>query len=203
MKGRLAAVILAAGKGRRIGHPKLSLELGGVAFWRLISRRLVRAGVRDIVVVVRRSQRGTVEGDRLARAVINYNPELGMFSSVQSGLREMKGFSGYLLCPVDHPAVCVRTYRVLRKEFFKGEASVVRPVYRGKAGHPVIISSRLALHLLKAKSSSRLDRQIKSINSGVANIKVMDKYILVNINTHKELRRAREHNRHHPGSRPR
>jgi len=191
----LAAVILAAGKGGRMGQPKLNLELGGMAFWRLISSRLARAGVRDIAVVVRRSQKGSVAGGRLARAVVNRKPRLGMFSSVQCGLRALKGRSGYLLCPVDHPGVEVLTYRTLRERFNDQPDSIVRPQYRGKTGHPVIIPGALASCLLKASPLNRLDHLIKKGKLKIINVKVTDKNTTVNINTASELSFARKYYR--------
>ncbi len=195
MAKKLAAVILAAGKGRRIGHPKLFLELGGVPFWRLISGRLRKAGIRDMVVVVRRSQKGSVDKDkeRLVRVAVNRNPSWGMFSSIQCGLRAMKGFDGYLLCPVDHPGVKVRTYEKLHQGFQKNPEAVARPIFQGKRGHPIVIPKNLADRLLNSNPSNRLDYLIQRMGWPLIDIKVKDKYIIFNINTYKELEIAGKH----------
>lgn len=197
MKGRLAAIILAAGKGNRIGGPKLSLELGGVPFWRLMTARLNKAGIRDIAVVVRLSGRRLPEEDRRVKVLVNWRPSMGMFSSLRCGLRAMKGFSGYLLCPVDHPGVQAKTYKKLSAFFFKRQNDVVRPLYGGRPGHPIVISEKVAELVRKAEPTIRLDKFISKNKLVVGNIEVMDKGILLNINTEKELSLAREHYRDH------
>lgn len=198
---RIAAVILAAGKGGRMGRPKLFLKMGRVPFWSLMSRRLRQAGISDIAVVVRRSQRGSVAAERLVRTVVNRRPGLGMFSSVQCGLRAMKGFSGYLLCPVDHPGVEVPTYKSLCEGFSRRRNAIVRPLHRGQPGHPIIVPEMLAIQIRNSSPYNRLDHLIKNGQQMLYNIKVKDKNTIININTERELSFAREYNRTYPRGR--
>jgi CTP:molybdopterin cytidylyltransferase MocA len=183
---KVAAVILAAGKGGRIGCPKLALELGGVPFWMMIVQRLRKAGIRDIALVVRRSRKGRLSDSRIM-PVVNYHPKPGMFSSVQAGLRRLPGFAGYIICPVDHPGVETGTYRRLLKRFCGSPDSVVRPRYRGASGHPVVVPGSVRREILKLSPAGRLVRAIGNLGLILSDVAVADRNVLLNINTKREL----------------
>ena len=86
-----AAIVLAAGLSRRMGRPKLLLELRGKPVIRHAVERVFPAGIRQVLVVA------GPEHDTLARALaglevqlaINPTPESGQGSSVSAGVRAL------------------------------------------------------------------------------------------------------------------
>lgn len=191
----MAAIVLAAGKGGRIGRPKYDLLLGGVPFWRLIFGRLLSAGVRDVALVIRRSQKTRMKSMRGIRLVVNRRPSRGMLSSVQCGLGAMGGYDGYMICPVDHPGVKTGTYRALLKGFSASPGSIVRPSYEGRSGHPIIIPGSLFGEIRQARPEKRLDRVLQGSKAGIKPVKMADQAVLHNINTIAELRIASGYHR--------
>ncbi len=186
---RVAAIVLAAGRGGRVGTPKYRLEIAGEAFWRLIVQRLNQAGIQDIAIVVRRHHRHEI-GDPRIETAVNYRPQYGMFSSLQAGLRRLPGFDGYLVCPVDHPLVSVETYRRLYRAFAGSPRYICRPVFSGRVGHPIIIPRIAGGYFLRCPPPSRLDRLIAEGGWICHDVAVKDKHILTNINTSSDLENA-------------
>jgi len=153
MSDRIGAVILAAGDGSRLGGVAKALlaRRDGSTFLASIiasARSAGRSG--DVVVVV-----GPPHGDAIAaharelgcRIAINRTPERGMASSVAIGFAEiMMGPNvAAWLWPVDHPDVVPATLRTLIAAL--GHHAAARPTYRGKGGHPPLISQALWPHL--------------------------------------------------------
>lgn len=141
----VAAVILAAGAGSRLGGLAKALlaRRDGTTFLASILASARAAGAGDVIVVV-----GPPHGDAIAvharelgcRIVVNPTPERGMASSVAIGFAELTGSTHQAawLWPVDHPDVRPDTLRELSAAL--GSHAAVRPVYRGKGGHPPLIS---------------------------------------------------------------
>lgn len=141
----VAAVILAAGAGSRLGGLAKALlaRRDGTTFLGSVLASARAAGVGDVIVVV-----GPPHGDAIAaharelgcRIAVNPTPERGMASSVAIGFGELADNASQAawLWPVDHPDVLPDTLRALIAAL--GDHAAVRPVYRGKGGHPPLIS---------------------------------------------------------------
>ena len=137
---RVWAIVLAAGRGERMGGPKAVLTLRGESFLALAARALARPGVEGVLAVLGH------EADRVAReaalapgvrTVVNARYEEGMLSSILAGLdaAEAAGAEAVLVHPVDHPLVDALTvHRVL--EALEGGALVAVPTHGGRRGHP-------------------------------------------------------------------
>ena len=138
---RIAAVILAAGEGRRMGAgPKALLELGGSTFLERCLERLTAPPVeRAFVVVGFEAERVRREAPLPARAsfVESRRWRDGMLSSVLAGLAaaEEEGAEAVLLHPVDHPLVEAGTVARVVAALLAG-AVVAVPSFDGRRGHP-------------------------------------------------------------------
>lgn len=87
MIGRVAAIVLAAGAGRRFGGGKLLARIDGRPILQHVLDALAEAGIVDPVVVVGRDAAAMdrVIDWREARRVSNPEPERGLASSLQLG----------------------------------------------------------------------------------------------------------------------
>jgi nicotine blue oxidoreductase len=137
---KTAAIVLAAGEGRRMGRAKALLSLEGSSFLALSCRRLARPGVSLVVAVV------GAEAERVrthagvpteVEIVENERWREGMLSSVWRGLdaAEEKGAEAVLLHPVDHPFVDPHTVDRVVAALARG-AFVAVPTHGGRRGHP-------------------------------------------------------------------
>jgi len=142
----VGAVILAAGAGERLGGPKLRQGAGGRTFLERVLATVVAAGCAPVVCVVRAADRdwaaAQVESAGGA-VVVNPAPERGALSSLRLGLDRLGACTGALVAPVDHPFVAAATCRALVAAFAARTDAVVKPVWEGRSGHPVIIPREL------------------------------------------------------------
>ncbi len=147
----IAGLILAGGASRRMGTPKALLRYQNETFLdRMI--RLFR-GVCDPVIVVLGHQsdqiRAGIERGPEAILVVNPDPERGMLSSLQCGLKALPGsLEALMFTPVDHPNLAGATLEKLAAGFQAERAPVTVPTYGGEHGHPVCISRTLVGELL-------------------------------------------------------
>ncbi len=142
----IAAVVLGAGLGRRMGGlPKALLERDGLTYLERAARAC-REGGCDPVYAVTSPEAPGLEELALAlglRSLPNPDPERGMFSSVVEGLGEALAATpppeAFLLFPVDHPLVASATVRALVAARDPAGAAWVRPVCAGRGGHPIVV----------------------------------------------------------------
>ncbi|MFN0149078.1 MAG: NTP transferase domain-containing protein [bacterium] len=147
----IAACVLAAGAGKRMGAPKALVTIDGRALLDLILESLSGADVSPSYVVTRPDAHAVaaIVAARGATLVVNPAPERGMLSSIHACLDAIatdplgRGADALLVAPVDCPHVSAATIGALIAEFARTRAPIVVPCYRGRRGHPVIFSRAL------------------------------------------------------------
>jgi len=137
---RIWSIILAAGRGERMGGPKALLVAGGESFLARCARLLHPASVQSVVAVVgHEAERVAREAGLPAdvRVVTNARYGEGMLTSIRAGLdaAEAAGADAVLLHPVDHPLVEPETVDHVVAALLGG-AVVAVPSYGGRRGHP-------------------------------------------------------------------
>jgi molybdenum cofactor cytidylyltransferase len=165
------AIVPAAGRSSRFGSAKLLACIDGTV---LIDRTigcLLDAGLERVVVVVDRPDAlhdARLVHDARVSAVVNVDPSRGMFSSIQAGVAAGIG-DAYLVLPADMPFVRAATVRIVRDRAHAAE-SIVVPVFRGRRGHPIVISADLRAYLLAADPSSTLKDVLRT--SGIRHVEI-------------------------------
>ncbi|HEX6188728.1 MAG TPA: nucleotidyltransferase family protein [Pyrinomonadaceae bacterium] len=140
-KDRIAAIILAAGRSRRMGSFKPLLPFGNQTVIEACIGNLRTAGVVEIVVVLGH-QAETVREQLNAASVAfvtNPNPDSEMSASIALGVDALTDRArAVLITPVDHPAIHPETIGLLMAKW-QGGAKLIQPEFQGKGGHPVLI----------------------------------------------------------------
>ncbi|HUG38507.1 MAG TPA: NTP transferase domain-containing protein, partial [Candidatus Limnocylindrales bacterium] len=137
---RIAAVVLAAGQGRRAGGPKALLRIGANTFLEQTAALLARSGA-DLVIAVLGHQAERVREESSLPAstvvVVNEAHADGMLASVLAGLdaADAAGADAILLHPVDHPLVSEHTVARVADALRAG-ALIAVPSHGGRRGHP-------------------------------------------------------------------
>ena len=154
----IAAVILAAGAGRRMGGPKALLVVDGETLLRRAARAALAAGCAPVVAVV-----GPWDPELEDLGVLRVpNPEAdeGMASSIRTGLAALPhGVEAVLILAVDQPAVDAALLRGLLELFQTASGRPAACAYADTLGVPAVFPARLIPDLLDLRG----DRGAKAL----------------------------------------
>jgi molybdenum cofactor cytidylyltransferase len=154
-----AAVVLAAGKSRRMGTQKLLLPFAGRPMIVHIVDAILLAGVSPVFVVLP-PQSGAV-ADALAALpvtpVINPDAEGDMLSSVRCGVRALPPeCHGFLLALGDQPGITAELIERLMTAGKSSGKSLVVPACQGRRGHPALIGIKHRQEILTCHDGTGL-----------------------------------------------
>ena len=150
-----AALVLAAGRGERLGADKALVELGGRTAVERLVRNFRAAGCAPIVIVRQRGA-AALPAD-LAATIVEVDSE-EMVESLRCGLRAWTDDPprSLLVTPIDHAMVGASTIFQLENELRTAGDSqaVVLPICRGRPGHPVGLTWNVAVEALDPEVTS-------------------------------------------------
>jgi len=167
---QIVALIPAAGKGSRFGMPKVDASYNGISFAEKILSTLQESGIKQSLVI-----RDIETSDMLASI------KFGMNSFHSQDVHP----DGWLIWPVDHPAVKSGTIRFMVKVFSTHSNSIIIPRHNNKGGHPIIIPAAMAIP--EDAPPNGLKDIIHQSLFPVHFIEVIDPGILININTPEDV----------------
>jgi molybdenum cofactor cytidylyltransferase len=154
----IAALVLAAGEGRRMGGPKALIEFEGETLLRRAVKVALASGCSPVVAVVGTWAPGL--GDLGVRSVVNAHAAEGMASSIRAGIAALPSeVRSALILTVDQPRVDAP---LLRQLLALAAAEPGRPAacaYGGTLGIPALLPKRLFADLLTLRG----DRGAKAI----------------------------------------
>jgi len=177
------------------------LPLGDTAIIDLVISTFQAVDI-DIFVVTghRHEELGSSVNQRDIKIIYNPDFEQGMLSSVQAGIKELgKKYQAFFIHPVDIPMVKTSTVKQLIKAGIKHPKEIIYPVYAGKRGHPPLIPINFIPGILEWKQEGGLKSFLDLHNEKARNVKVTDRFILVDIDTpedYEELQRLFRENLH-------
>lgn len=186
----VAGILLAAGSGRRIGHPKALLRWGAETFVSRLARTW--AAVCDPVIVVAGASLNQVKAQLPAQAVAVFNPrfEGPLLTSIQVGLGAVpEGAAAALVGPVDQPLQDAGLLFDLVAAWREAPAQVVVPTYQGQGGHPVVIPRAFFAPIAAEPDWSTLEKFLERHAADVRRVELPQRpEVLRNINTPEEYR---------------
>jgi len=176
-----------------MGRPKALLPIGdaGETFLDRVTRTLAEAGIEDIVVVVGADTSAIRAGAKPAagvRIVDNPDYEQGQLTSLLAGLRAVDTLraSGVLMTLIDVPLVTAATVRRLVEVQQERGAPIVRPVSRGRHGHPVIFGRALFAELQRADPASGAKPVVRAHAAEMIEVPVEDEGAFTDIDTRED-----------------
>jgi molybdenum cofactor cytidylyltransferase len=137
----ISAILLGAGKSKRMGVDKLSLPWGRRTVLEHCFATLLRSEVQELVIVLGIRNKGVKNlfRGRKVKVVINPYSSRGMSTSIRRGLTALRSRSdGILIALGDQPLLKTTTINALIHAFQKGKGGIVIPSFQGRQGHPVI-----------------------------------------------------------------
>ncbi len=184
----IAVLILAAGMSSRMGQLKALLLIERETVIERLSSVFHENGVQVFIVTGYRSQ-DIVQSLKNREVTFVENPkyELGMFTSVQAGVRTLQpAIDAFFLMPVDMPLVKSETIKSLVNEHKKNPGKIIYPVFGGTRGHPPLIPNILVPVIIQWSNKGNLRDVLNSYSNLALEVEVNDKGILIDIDTQND-----------------
>jgi len=139
------AIILAAGKSARMGSNKLLMPFSDRTIIETVIGNVMQSDVDNMIVVLGayRNELLPIMNRMKVNHCFNENWEHGMLSSVQCGFHNLPAEADTVLIFLgDQPSIPGFVTNILIHEYRRNDRGIVIPVYRGKRGHPLLISRK-------------------------------------------------------------
>jgi len=198
------ALLISAGLSSRMGNFKPLIKLENQTFVTTVAKKLLSVCKNVTVVTGYKSNELEKEirysfqnenGTLSPNVKCVFNPEYGsgMFSSVKTGLAEMKNSDWVIFHFVDQPMIPIGFYRELILQI-DDSYDWIQPVYDLKQGHPVLFKNSVFPKILNAPTNY-LMRLIREDEEVKKKYWVTDyKYILEDLDTQEDLLKISECN---------
>src|SRR4030042_4710104 len=167
---KISAILLGAGKSKRMGEDKLSLPWGRETVLEHCFETLLRSKVQEVAVVLSLRKKGIKHLFLRPRVKIVMNPysEKGMSTSIRRGIQMIHpNRQGILIALGDQPYLKTRTINALIHAFEKGREGIIIPSFQGRMGHPVIFHQKYRKELLNLKGDvggrSIIERHLEDV----------------------------------------
>jgi CTP:molybdopterin cytidylyltransferase MocA len=187
----VAAILLAAGQSRRMGAFKPLLPFGNTSVVESCLSYLTIGGAESVVVVVGHRAddiRKQLVGYAVTFAV-NPDPASEMSSSIAAGVRKLPETArAVLIALVDYPAVPARVITLLIEEWSKGHR-LVKPTWKGRGGHPVLLDLSLRNDLLALDTKTGLKALFERHSDEVRRVEVDAPYVARDLDTWDDYER--------------
>ncbi|HEY9283141.1 MAG TPA: nucleotidyltransferase family protein [Pyrinomonadaceae bacterium] len=187
----VAAVVLAAGRSRRMGAFKPLLPFGGKTVAESCVGSLSAAGVAEIVVVLghRAGELRAALSHLPVRFALNEAAGSEMGVSIARGVERVSAEnSAVLITPVDYPAVPAGVVGELIGAHRRERARLVVPEWQGRGGHPVLVSLELREELSRLDEARGLRGLFDAHRDEVARLPVASPFVARDVDTWEDYR---------------
>jgi molybdenum cofactor cytidylyltransferase len=203
VSNNVAAILLAAGRSRRMGAFKPLLPFGAQTVSETCIDNLLAAGVAEIVIVV--GHRAEEMRARLSHLPVRFavNAVVGseMGVSIARGVQELSAGDAagetaeegaLLIALADHPAVSAGEIEEVIAAHRRTGARIVVPEWRGRGGHPVLVSGSLRASLLNLDAAGGLRALFERHAGEVLRLPVASEYVARDMDTWEDYRALHE-----------
>lgn len=189
----IAAIIPAAGQSRRMGVAKQLLPLGTATVIEHIVDQALLGGIDDVYVVVGHEAeriRQTLSG-RPVHIVHNPDYQRGdMLASVRCGvLASPKDCEAVLVALGDQPAITSSLIRAMIEAFATSGKGIVVPVFEGRRGHPLLLSTAYRDEILTRHESVGLRGLLAAHSEDIVEFSAATSAVLSDMDDPEDYRR--------------
>lgn len=183
-----SAILLAAGRSRRMGAFKPLLPFGNKTVIECCIESLRDGGVETIVVVLGHRADDLREKLSNVNFAVNPDPDSEMGASIAVGVRELPDDAqATLIALADHPAVPATVITSILDEWKNGSRIVI-PTWQGRGGHPVLVDLSFRPELLHLPASGGLRAFFDSNRESVKRLPVDSPFVARDMDTWDDYR---------------
>lgn len=178
----MIGIVLAAGRGRRIGGPKGLLVHRGAPLALAHVRRMLEAGASEVVVASTPEVEDAIDWPARVRVAISDAPDPAGSLAIALGAIGTRD-DAVAVTPVDVLPASITTFALLHEELGDPRVLAATPVHRNGGGHPALIRR----HALAAYASSApfptLHETLKKLGDRRVHVAVSDPAVTSDIDT--------------------
>ena len=181
----VAALLLAAGRSRRMGAFKPLLPFGDRTVIERCIANLRAAVVGEVIVVLghRAEEVRAHLGDSDVRFALNADTDSEMSVSIARGIEQVNDSAkAVIIALVDQPAVSSGVIASLIDEWKRG-AKLVQPEHEGRGGHPVLIDLTYRHELLHLDPRTGLRSLFEAHRNQVLRLPIESPYVARDMDT--------------------
>ena len=150
---RISGILLAAGESKRMGKPKLLLNLGESNIINTTIENLLKSEIFELIIVLgheaQKIECSLSEQDKRIKFVTNENYREGMSTSIKCGvLTASKESEAFLIALGDQPLISPKIINRLIEKYQSSGVGIVTVMHQSLRGHPVIISKKYLQEIL-------------------------------------------------------
>jgi molybdenum cofactor cytidylyltransferase len=192
----VGCILLAAGTSSRMGEPKLLKVAGGKTIFEVTLGRHLESSLHRISAVVPGWLAGfgpimeRCSSHRVSFVVMDEPGE--MSSSLKAGwkhLCEQGGLDGIMVSLADQPLVTAGTIDKLIRSFSGSQKPVCVPVFDGRRGRPVLISTGLGQEVLALEGDEGARRLLAKHRGDIEEVGVSSDEVHLDFDSPQDLER--------------
>ena len=153
---RVAGIVFAGGKSKRMGRHKALLPYHGSTFLETIVKKMERAGIDPVLVVIAGAHVTSSHAEQIIRGTkltqetffVARSPNF-VRAGVEALMEKAKQAEAIVMCPVDVPSIQVQSLRALALEAAQSGASIVHYKYGSKVGVSLAVSRQFLPWVLR------------------------------------------------------
>lgn len=180
------AIVLAAGRSKRMGRLKPLLRFNDTTFLEHIIS-VLKASVVDTITVVLGAEAETVKKSvdlSGTNVVINKNYQKGQLSSLIAAIEKCPlETRAILVCLVDNPFVTKEVVNKIIAKFKETNNPIIVPVFDKRRGHPTLFSRSLFDELLNAPHDQGARYVVYSNEEIILELETSESGILISVDT--------------------
>jgi molybdenum cofactor cytidylyltransferase len=191
---KVAGVLLAAGKGSRMGGGKMTVAFAGKPLVRHAAEALCESGLAQVVVVTGHDAEHVASalGGLDVNIVHNADFATGMASSLKAAVASLSSeIDAALVALGDMPHVTTEILNRLVGAFATTpQPKAVVPVVEGRRGNPVLIGRGLFPDVMRLEGDVGARRLLEAAGDAVVEVEIADAAVLIDLDTPEALHAA-------------
>jgi molybdenum cofactor cytidylyltransferase len=183
------SIILAAGESKRMGFPKMLLQINGKNMIEKVIENVAESDTDGILVVLGASRERLVDlvSTYDVKYCYNENYKEGMLSSVQCAFRNLPtDIEAVLVFQGDQPFISPVVADSVIKAFRTSGKGIVIPVFNGKRGHPLLLDRKYREEIEMLDPDEGLRSIARIYSDDVFEVETADPGILKDFDTYDD-----------------
>ena len=186
---KTGGLILAAGLSSRMGDYKQLMKIEGRSMVGCVVDMMRNAEIELIVIVTGYRHEELEEHLKNDQVEFVFNPNYEttqQLDSLKLGLKALQGrCDRIVMTPADIPLVQSETV----KKLLTLEADIIRPVYHGEPGHPIVLNPEWIPYIMAYDGPEGLKGAIERSSCSVQEMDVEDRGVIMDNDTKKDFER--------------